>query len=45
MDREFWIAVRQAIFIILSAIERELGISPTTKECRDMVQQMQRGNR
>lgn len=34
-DREFWIAVRQALFIVLSAIEKKLDIKPTTKELRD----------
>jgi hypothetical protein len=36
-DREFWLAVRQALLLIVGAIERMLGINPTTAECRDKV--------
>ena len=34
MDREFWLAVREALLLIVSAIERMMGIKPTTAECR-----------
>lgn len=34
MSREFWIAFRQAILMMLDAIERELHIKPRTAEIR-----------
>ena len=36
-DRLFWITIRQALLLIVSAIERMLCITPTTAECRDKV--------
>jgi hypothetical protein len=36
IDREFWLQVRQALLMVVDAIEKYvLGIRPTTKECRD----------
>jgi len=35
--REFWLAVRHALLIIVGAIERMLGITPTTSELRKQV--------
>jgi len=35
ISKEFWIAARHALLILVGAIERELGVNPTTKECRD----------
>lgn len=32
--REFWVAVRQALLMLVDALERELGISPRTAELR-----------
>lgn len=36
-DRSFWISMRQALLMQLDAIERKLGISPTTAEIRKLV--------
>jgi hypothetical protein len=33
-DKAFWLAMRQALLMQLDAIERRLGISPTTAELR-----------
>jgi hypothetical protein len=33
-DREFWMCVRQALLMMLDALERRLGISPRTAELR-----------
>ena len=33
-DREFWLAVRQAILMFLDALERWQGIAPRTAELR-----------
>jgi hypothetical protein len=33
-ERTLWLAIRQAILMIVDAIERSLGISPTTAELR-----------
>ena len=33
-SRDFWIAVRQALLMLVDAIERELGIKPRTAELR-----------
>lgn len=41
-DREFWIAVRHALLILVGAIEKALGIEPTTKECRQIAKREQR---
>ena len=42
LDRDFWLAVRHALLIIVGAIEKALEIQPTTKECRDMVKHTER---
>jgi hypothetical protein len=34
ISREFMVALRQALLMIVDAIERELGISPRTAELR-----------
>ena len=34
-ERTFWECVRQALLMIVDAIERRWGFSPRTKECRD----------
>jgi len=34
-DRDFWLAIRRALLIIVEAIEQMLDITPTTKNCRD----------
>jgi len=36
-ETEFLLAVRQALLMMLDAIERKLGISPRTSELRKMV--------
>ena len=33
-DREFWMMVRQALLMLLDALERRLEISPRTAELR-----------
>jgi len=33
-DDKFWLAVRQALLMILDAIERRLGIKPRTADLR-----------
>ena len=38
MSRDFWLSIRHALLIVLGAIEKELGIKPTTKELRDETQ-------
>ena len=35
-DKAFWFSMRQALLMQLDAIERKLGISPTTAELRKM---------
>ena len=35
-EREFWLAVRQAVLMFLDAIERRLEISPRTAELRKL---------
>jgi hypothetical protein len=34
MSKEFWLALRQALLMVVDALERELGISPRTAELR-----------
>jgi len=34
MSREFWVMVRQALLMVVDALERELGICPRTAELR-----------
>ena len=34
MGREFWLAVRQALLMVVDALERELCITPRTSELR-----------
>jgi hypothetical protein len=31
-DRDFWLAIRQALLMVVDAIERKLEISPRTAE-------------
>lgn len=40
--REFWVAVRQALLMLVDALERELGISPRTAELRKQNKQPER---
>ena len=42
LDREFWMAVRHALLILIGAIEKALGIDPTTKECRQIAKRTER---
>jgi len=35
-DREFWMAIRQALLMALDAIERMLDIQPRTAELRKL---------
>jgi hypothetical protein len=37
MSHDFWLAIRQALLLIVDALERELGISPRTSELRKSV--------
>ena len=39
----FWLSVRQGILLVVDAIERFLGISPTTAEVRAMYKASKRG--
>lgn len=39
IDRAFWQTYRQALLMMLDAIERRLGISPTTAELRKEMRQ------
>lgn len=34
MDREFWLAVREALLALIDALERWLGLKPRTSEIR-----------
>jgi len=42
VSRDFWVAVRHALLILVGAIEKELGIEPSTKECRDRAKHTER---
>lgn len=42
MSREFWIAFRQGLLMMLDAIERELRIKPRTAEMRKRIRVPQR---
>jgi hypothetical protein len=42
-DREFWLAVRQAVLMFLDAMERKLGITPRTSELRQLERELRRG--
>lgn len=33
-SKELWVAIRQALLMIVDAIEKQWGISPTTSEMR-----------
>jgi len=33
-ERAFWLAVRQALLVLIGAIERRLDITPTTADLR-----------
>ena len=35
-ERDFWVAVRQVLLMVLDALERMLDISPRTAELRRM---------
>jgi hypothetical protein len=35
LDRKFWLEIRHALLMLVGAIERLIGITPTTKELRD----------
>lgn len=34
LSREFWVAIRQALLMVVDSLERELGICPRTAELR-----------
>lgn len=34
MDRDFWLQIRQALLMVVDAIERALGLEPRTSELR-----------
>ena len=34
-EKEFWMAIRQALLMMVDAIERMVGISPRTSKLRD----------
>ncbi len=38
-DSEFWMAVRQALLMIIDAIERKFAVSPRTSELRKLIKQ------
>jgi len=42
-EREFWMMVRQAMLMLLDALERRLGIEPRTAELRRMAKQSKIG--
>jgi len=35
-DRAFWMAIRQALLMLLDALERKLMVNPRTSELRKM---------
>jgi len=35
-DHDFWMAIRQALLMLLDALERKLGIAPRTAELRKL---------
>jgi hypothetical protein len=39
MSREFWIKVREALLLLVDALERELLISPRTSELRRLAKE------
>jgi hypothetical protein len=39
LDKSFWMDIRQALLMIVDTIERMLGITPRTSECRKDVNQ------
>jgi len=41
MSREFWLAIRQALLMVVDALERELGL-PRTAELRKQNKQPER---
>jgi len=41
LSRNFWMAFRQALLMLLDALERELEISPRTAELRKSSKQVQ----
>ncbi len=38
-DSEFWMAIRQALLMIIDAIERKFAVSPRTSELRKLMKQ------
>ncbi len=38
-DNEFWMAIRQALLMIIDAIERKFAVSPRTSELRKLIKQ------
>ena len=42
-DAEFWAAVRQALLMLIDAIERKTGIAPRTSELRQLARELRRG--
>ncbi len=38
-DSEFWMAVRQALLMLIDAIERKYAVSPRTSELRKLIKQ------
>jgi hypothetical protein len=45
MSPKFWMSVRQAILMIVDAIERELDIKPRTAKLRDFYKAWKDGNK
>ena len=43
MTREFWLAIRQALLMIVDALERELGMEPRTAELRKARRELKDG--
>ena len=42
LSRQFWVAVRQAMLMLVDALERELSIAPRTAELRKQNKQPER---
>ncbi len=36
LSREFWMTIREALLSLVNALEKELGIIPSTSEIRKM---------
>lgn len=39
-DRELWVSIRQALLMVVDAIERAFNIEPRTAELRKIVKQL-----